>query len=199
MKQLGNKCLIYSNELMDMKKTSSLSTPTSDFWNDTILQNIDYANYVAKHKYNLGTAGVKMGLSPWKIIAHDWSKFKPKSFDVYEDYWFGPTGIKGTLSPETLKAFRNEVQKHYETEAHHNHKLGLPQDLETQMEAIADWYSVSTNTQKISFPRWWDLNKEKLLLNKKITIEAFNHIENKLKQDLNLFTYTVEKLKNVLF
>ncbi|KKL06186.1 hypothetical protein LCGC14_2598530, partial [marine sediment metagenome] len=55
-----------------MKKKAQLSRPTSDFWNDVVLQNIDYARYLTGHKYNLGSAGKKMGLSPGKIIAHDW-------------------------------------------------------------------------------------------------------------------------------
>lgn len=186
-----------------MKKTSQWSKPTSDFWNDAVLQNLDYARYLAGHKWNVGTAGVKIGLSPGKILAHDWSKFKPKSFDVYEDFWFGPKGKRGTLSPEVYKSFKQEFQKHYQTEAHHAHKLGLPEDLQTQLESVVDWYSVGktqADMRGLDFPNfveWWDSNKYKFLLNGSLSREAYTHIEKTLAKDYNIFTYTIDKLKEI--
>ncbi len=142
-----------------MKKKAQLSRPTSDFWNDVVLQNIDYARYLTGHKYNLGSAGIKMGLSPGKIISHDWSKFKPARFDIYEDYFYGPEGIRGKLSPKVYKAFKSSVKEHYKTEAHHAHKLGLPQTKQTQIEAVADWYSVGktqADMKGINYPSFVD-------------------------------------------
>ncbi len=165
-----------------MKKEAQLSKPTTDFWNDTVLQNIDYARYLTGHKYNLGSAGVKIGLSPGKILAHDWSKFKPARFDIYEDYFFGPKGIRGKLSPEVYKNFRASVEDHYRTESHHNHKIGLPQDKQTQMEAIADWYSVGktqSDMRGTSYPEfrdWWNQRKYNFLLKGKISKSAYTQI-----------------------
>jgi hypothetical protein len=186
-----------------MNKKSQYSKPTTDFWNDTILQNIDYARYLAKHKYNLGSAGVKMGLSPGKILAHDWSKFKPKSFDVYEDFLYGPTGHRGTNSPETFKAFKQEFTKHYGTEVHHNHKLGLPEDVQTQIESVADWYSVAKSNADIkglAFPDfidWWDARKNSFLMKGTISRDVYEQVEKTLAKNYNILTYTADKIKEL--
>ena len=188
----------------EKQSENTWSKPTTDFWNDNILQNIDYARYLAKHKYFVGSAGVKMGLNPGKIIMHDWSKLKPGKFDAYEDYFFGPKGIRsGKVDPEVHKNFRTHVEKHYRTEAHHNTKLGLPKDLQTEMESVADWWSVGRSQASMkgkefpSFVEWWNMNKNKYLSNNQISKKVFDTIEKNLKYDYNLFTYTVDKVRGV--
>lgn len=187
-----------------MDKKAQISNPTTDFFNDYVLQNLDYLRYLIAHKNNIVQAGVKANLNPGNMILHDWSKFKPKSFDVYEDYFFGPEGIRGKkLSPVVYKNFRDEVYKHYTTEKHHNHKLGLPKNLETEIESVVDWYSTgkaNADLQGRSFPnfiQWWEKNKYNLLNNNKISQEAFNKIEEAIKKDYNIFSYTVDKLKQM--
>jgi hypothetical protein len=187
-----------------MKKESQYSKPTTDFWNDTILQNIDYARYIAKHKYNLGVAGVKMGLSPGKILAHDWSKLKPTKFDVYEDYFFGPQGIRsGNVSPQVYKSFRKEVQDHYETESHHNDKIGKPESVQTEKESVSDWYSVGKTNASMKgqdFPNfidWWNARKNNLLMKGDISRQVYEQIERTLTKDYNVITYTVDQIKNL--
>ncbi len=186
-----------------MKKKAQLSRPTSDFWNDVVLQNIDYARYLTGHKYNLGSAGIKMGLSPGKIIAHDWSKFKPARFDIYEDYFYGPEGIRGKLSPKVYKAFKSSVKEHYKTEAHHAHKLGLPQTKQTQIEAVADWYSVGKTQADmkginyLSFVDWWNQHKNRFLLKGNISKSTYTQIEETLKKNYNILSYTIDKIKEL--
>jgi hypothetical protein len=186
------------------EKLSQWSSPTKDFWNDSILQNIDYARYVTKHKYNLGSAGVKIGLSPGKILAHDWSKFKPNKFDVYEDFFFGPEGIRsGKASPTVYKSFRKEVEDHYRTESHHNDRVGLPENLQTELESVADWYSVgktNADMKGLDFPNfvdWWNSRKNFFLMKGDISREAYEQIEKTLAKDYNIITYTVDKIKEL--
>lgn len=185
-------------------KIAQLSEPKRDFWNDTVLQNIDYSRYLLGHKYNVGVAGVKLGLSPSKILIHDWSKFKPKKFDVYEDFFFGPDGVKSKrIDPKIYTAFRQEVQDHYETESHHNDKIGKPENTQTELESVADWYSVGKTNADMSgkaFPNfvdWWNQNKNKFLLHGGISQSVYNKIEQTLLKDYNVFSYTIDQIKNL--
>lgn len=187
-----------------MKKLAQYSKPTTDLWNDVVLQNVDYARYLAGHKYNLGSAGVKIGLSPGKILAHDWSKFKPKKFDVYEDYFFGPKGVRSSkVDPKVYKSFRKEVEDHYRTESHHNHKIGLPEDMQTELEAVADWYSVGKTNADMkgqefpNFQEWWNGRKYRFLMRRQISRETFTHIEKTLAKNYNVISYTVDKIKEL--
>lgn len=185
-------------------KLAQYSTPTTDVWNDYVLQNLDYAKYIRDHKYNLGAAGVKIGLSPGRILAHDWSKFKPKKFDVYEDFFFGPEGIRSkNVSPEVYKSFRKEVKDHYRTESHHNDRLGLPENIQTELESVADWYSVgktNANMRGETFPNfvdWWDSRKNRFLMKGDISRNVYLKIEETLAKDYNILTYTVDKIKEL--
>lgn len=188
-----------------MIKKAQLSEPTSDFWNDVVLQNADYLRYLTAHKKNIAAAGIKAGLNPINIIAHDWSKFKPKSFDTYEDFFFGPKGIRsGKVDPTVLKAFKEEFTKHYLTESHHNHKLGLPEDIQTQTEAVVDWYATSKakadlkNEYFPTFIEWWNQNKFLLLTRGTITKDVFDKIEAAVKNNYNIFTYSIDRIKEFI-
>lgn len=184
-------------------KLANLSSPTSDFLNDYVLQNIDYGRYLVGHKMNLGTAGIQMGLSPGKILAHDYTKFDPKRFDVYEDYEYGPKGMRGNLSPKIYKEFRQEVESHYAAEPHHNDKLGLKENIQTEMESVADWWSVgktNASMQGKSFPNfvdWWNGRKLGFLGRGSISKEAFVKIEKQVAKDYNIFSYTVDQIKEI--
>ena len=58
--------------------------------------------------------------------------------EPYSDWFFGPKGIKGTKNPELKKKFRAEVDIHYGKNLHHAHKIGKPQPIKNQLEALAD-------------------------------------------------------------
>jgi hypothetical protein len=182
---------------MFTKLAELFSEPKKDFWNDTILQNIDYSRYLLGHKYNVGKAGVAMGLEPATILKHDYTKFNPKMFDVYEDYFFGPEGIRSAnTNPKLKKEFREWADWHYKQEDHHNDKIGKPENIETEMESVADWYSVQRTNAKIKhnadfpdFKTWWNENKGNFLQKRQISERAFAKIENQVNKDYNLFTY----------
>jgi len=166
------------------KLAQILSRPTTDFWNEHVLQNIDYARYLINHKWEVASAGTKIGLNPIILIKHDWSKFRPKAFRVYKEHFFGPEGK--TKNPMASKEFNQMVNWHYRTEDHHNYKLELPTTIEAELESIADWYAVgkaNANIRGLSFPNfkdWWNKHKESFLLNHKVSISAYNKIENEL-------------------
>ena len=79
-----------------------------------------------------------MGVGYGTLLAHDFDKLKPSRFSAYSDWFFGPKGIKGTKDSELKKKFRAEVDVHYDKNLHHAHKIGKPQPVKNQLEALAD-------------------------------------------------------------
>lgn len=124
----------------------------------------DYLNYILEHKKDVYQGGRELGLSRAQLLLHDYSKFYPKSFITYRDYWFGPEGVhaqggRDKVSPELTSRFRTEAQKHMNRERHHMHKRTknpVPLEevpLKYRKEMLADWYAVNKRTAH-------NLNKE---------------------------------------
>lgn len=176
-------------------------------WNDMEIDPMgmytDYSKYLLGHKYNVASAGVKSGLSPWTLIKHDYTKFKPSMFSTYSKWFFGPEGVKGTQDPGLKADFRREAEWHYGQEMHHNDKVGLPKDTVTEIESICDWYSVGKTNASMSgktypsFVKWWNTNKEKFRLEGQISNEAYILLESRLKNNYNLWSYTVDQIKSL--
>jgi len=99
---------------------------------------IDYAKYLAKHKWNIIRPGRELGVGYGTLLKHDLDKLKPSRFRAYSDWFFGPKGVKGTKDQKLFKKFRGEVDIHYNKNLHHAHKLNKPQPLKNQLEAVAD-------------------------------------------------------------
>ena len=103
------------------------------------------------------------------ILKHELDKFEPKRFRAYSDWFFGPTGIKGTKDPALHARWRKTVDSHYKQNLHHAHKIGMPQPLENQLEAITDWYSVGKTNKHttLRFFDWYKENRDKLAISDK--------------------------------
>jgi hypothetical protein len=140
---------------------ADLLIPTSfrelkDDWN--------YGKYVVEHKKHVYEAGRELGVPRLQLLKHDMSKFKPKQFVTYRDWFQGPKGVKGTNNKETYQAFRNSVDDHYNSSwnaGHHwrKHNLAPYQvPLQDRLESLADWYSVG-KTNKFpnsdNFKQWY--------------------------------------------
>lgn len=48
-----------------------------------------YLKYVIRHKYFVFVAGRALGVSRWRLIKHDWSKFLPSEWFAYVNYFYG--------------------------------------------------------------------------------------------------------------
>lgn len=48
-----------------------------------------YLRYVVIHKWFVFVAGRKAGVSPWRLLKHDWSKFLPCEWYPYVEYFYG--------------------------------------------------------------------------------------------------------------
>ena len=75
-----------------MEKTSGLK-----------MHDWEYLKYLARHKYHMLGPGREIGV-PWKVLLkHDLDKFQPNRFRQYSDWFYGPTGLKGTQDPALRK------------------------------------------------------------------------------------------------
>ena len=135
-----------------------------------IKDNINYAGYVLKHKSNIIEPMTQMNLPYSQALAHDLSKFRPKEFGPYRDWFFGPKGRTALEpSPEVFSKWRSAVRQHYKGNAHHWKKLGKDPNtvpLNTRMETVADWYAVGKTLRGSrgypTFKNWYTKRRDKL-------------------------------------
>ena len=141
---------------------------------DDVKDDVNYAWYVTKHKANIVPPMLEMGLPLSQALKHDLSKYGPKEFGPYRDWFVGPKGLKGTQDPGIHARWRKAVEHHYfsPNNLHHwskidpTHPENFP--INNRMESVADWYSVNkTNRTTENFPtfkRWFKKREDKLPL-----------------------------------
>jgi len=181
---------------------------------DTQSPNWENLKYLLKHKYSVYKNGRELGAPVIPLLVHDYSKFKPKNWGPYRDWFFGPEGrLSAEPNPEVFSRFRERVKDHYATENHHMHKRVTPTDLlsipiDTRKEILADWYSVSKHVSKDKekFPdiKTWvaEQNYTPILKTAKLDLGSFKHMLKKdlykAKRNLAFHTKTVKGLATLL-
>ncbi len=125
--------------------------------------NWENLKYLIDHKINVVKAGREFDAPLLPLLAHDYSKFKPRNWGPYRDWFFGPEGRlapEGKGDPEVYTKFREAAKDHYGTENHHLHKRTPPTALKdiplnTRREILADWYSISRHMSenRKNFPK----------------------------------------------
>ena len=143
-----------------------------------IMDNINYAVYVTKHKANVISPMMQMGLPITQALGHDLDKYNPKKFGPYRDWFEGDKGIKGSKDPKVYATWRSAVNRHYKDNMHHWNKRGLSPSkvpLRYKMEQVADWYSVGKTNSKAkvfpSFSKWYKARRLKLPIEKMVRHE----------------------------
>jgi hypothetical protein len=132
-----------------------------------VKKHYNYGKYVFKHKANIISPMLQVGLPLSQALAHDVYKLGPKEWGPYAEWMEGPTGRHGTQSPETFNKWRKAVKHHYAHSPHHYLKYGNPDNAPNKykLEALADWYSVNKTKAQIKgnkqFPdfRHWYADK----------------------------------------
>jgi len=51
-----------------------------------------YLKYLIRHKWFVFRAGLKLKVSIWRLLIHDWTKFLPSEFFPYLRKFYGPVG-----------------------------------------------------------------------------------------------------------
>jgi hypothetical protein len=84
---------------------------------------IVYFWYVAKHKWFVLLAGLRIGAPLWLLLIHDLSKFLPSEFFPYARHFYNPDGSKKKPSKDYLSArsaaFEYARLKHKHRNPHH--------------------------------------------------------------------------------
>lgn len=124
------------------------------------------------HKYWVYQFGSMMGISSWRLLMHDISKFSPIEF------WESVKYYQGTSSPipacKKDKGYSNAWQHHKGHNPHHyeywtdNYDTGMtliPMPFECIEEMIADWCAAGItysgdNWSLKSQREWWENKKE---------------------------------------
>lgn len=173
-----------------MKKTMSIMDKATIVFNKlaekykdiSLEEDENYAKYLLLHKLNIFKPGLKMGVSPITLVKHDLDKFTKKEWFPYVEHFEGLRGIKGTNDPEEYGKWREVVEQHYKNNNHHYLKTGKKVPLENQMEALADWYSVTKSKNDIagldtpSFEDWWKRRRDRFPISKELKL----HVDKEL-------------------
>jgi hypothetical protein len=151
----------------------------------TMIKHLKYLNYLLRHKWFVFIAGRKHGVSLWRLLIHDWSKFLPCEWIPYVDYFYGE---KARLQkeewddsrywPAAMKyyvAFDRAWLHHQHASPHHwqhwvlrnddgsTKTLQIPENFAREM--VSDWFGAGRAiTGKWDAKNWYEKNKEKMLL-----------------------------------
>lgn len=132
--------------------------------------NLQYASYVARHKWFVFRAGLKTGAPLWRLIIHDWSKLTSAEWGPYVRSFYG-----GERTPEVRAAFNRAWLHHQHRNQHHwqSHLLleddgslkVLPIPDHFIREMVADWAGAGRAiTGKWEVGQWYAKNYEKIRL-----------------------------------
>jgi len=78
----------------------------------TIKRHIAYLKYILRHKYFVFVAGRRIGgVSLWRLLIHDWSKFLPSEWVSYAYTFYNPDGTTRYIESEDFLRAWNAHQK----------------------------------------------------------------------------------------
>ena len=132
---------------------------------------LEYAAYVARHKWFVFVAGLKTGAPLWRLLIHDWSKLTPAEWTPYVHSFYG----EGPPTPEVEAAFDRAWLHHQHRNPHHwqhwllreddgdTKALVMPESLAREM--VADWMGAGRAiTGKWDVGGWYVKNARKIVL-----------------------------------
>jgi hypothetical protein len=127
-------------------------------------KHIQYAWYLLRHKYYVFVAGRMLGVSLWRLLKHDWSKFLPCEWIPYANQFYGE---------KNKAAFSRAWLHHIHLNDHHwqhwilRKENGFSDHLEMPIpavrEMIADWMGAGKAiTGQWEVRSWWAANTDKI-------------------------------------
>lgn len=144
-----------------------------------------YLSYVIRHKWFVFQAGRQTGASLWRLLKHDWSKFRPSEWTPYVDYFYGERARLKEEEPDDYQ-FWIKAQRYYDAFDHawllHQHRNDhhwqhwvlrnddgstkcLPMPSRVVKEMLADWMGAGRAiTGRWECATWYAKNREKIQL-----------------------------------
>ena len=135
---------------------------------------LSYLTYLARHKWFVFVAGLRVGAPLWRLIIHDWSKFTSTEWGPYVRRFFSGRGsvLDKSADPEE---FHRAWTHHWHLNPHHwEHWLAIgdgnalqplriPEDFVREM--VADWAGAGRAiTGKWEVAAWYQKNAARILL-----------------------------------
>lgn len=93
---------------------------------------------ILKHKWYVLKYGLKLKCPLGRLLLHDLSKFHPKEFKAYNNYFFGDKSISLKLA---YLHHQNHNDHHWEYWIDREYNRPIEMDIEAVTEMIADWFS----------------------------------------------------------
>lgn len=146
-----------------------------------------YLSYVLRHKYYVFVEGLKLGVNPWHLFWHDWTKFLPSEWFSYARTF---RKSNGEAQYEPHLAFWLAWNAHEKRHKHHWQYWVLIMDKGDEMylsipdrhrrEMLADWRGAG---RALGFPDtcgWYHKNRDNIRLNE----ETRAWVEDQLHYDV---------------
>jgi hypothetical protein len=163
---------------------------------------LQYAGYVARHKWFVFVAGLRVGAPLWRLLIHDWSKLTPAEWGPYVENFYRPLDPSigrgmGQAGVELERRLRAERQARFDAAwLHHQHRnphhwqhwllreddgptkaLRMPHKLVREM--VADWMGAGRAiTGQGDAASWYEANRDKIVLHPEVRVQVENLIAN---------------------
>jgi uncharacterized protein DUF5662 len=144
-----------------------------------------YAKYLARHKWFVFVAGLRLGVPLWRLIIHDWSKLLPCEWFPYVKSFYGLQ----PRSDSTKRAFDQAWLHHQHFNPHHWQHWVLREDSgDTKLlempenfvrEMVADWCGAGRAiTGKWEVGVWYRKNALRIQMNPATTLRVLELISD---------------------
>lgn len=148
----------------------------------------EYLKYVLRHKRFVYQAGRKLGVGHWQLLIHDWTKFLPREYFAYVNYFYSSfpeydpndpykwltRGYYGKTSIDIEQAFDYAWNRHQKSNKHHwqfwlltrdeGETVALFMPEKYVREMLADWIGAGRALGKIDTKEWYTAHKDKIIL-----------------------------------
>lgn len=146
-----------------------------------------YLRYVIRHKWFVYLACKRCGVSLWRSIIHDWTKFLPCEWFAYVNEFYGDWKSVRDSEPDDYRywCYRASIESAFQMAWNHHQKNNkhhwqywlltndsdspkhspLPMPEKYAREMVADWWGAGRAiTGKWDALTWYQANKEKIML-----------------------------------
>lgn len=141
--------------------------------------NFQYLSYVLRHKWHVLLAGLELRVPLWRLLLHDWTKFLPREWVAYRNWFYGGwrqdhyTGE--SEAPAGLKEAYDCAWCHHVHKNDHHWQFWimtfdqggrhiLPMSDVARREMLADWKGAGRALGKPDTRAWYLANRENIVL-----------------------------------
>ncbi len=162
------------------------------------MRHLRYLSYVLRHKWFVFLAGLQLGVPIWRLILHDWTKFMPREWFPYANYFYGGGRTREKMGQYNI----DEAPLDFELAWNHHQKwndhhwqwwirfgddgtvLVMRMSDVARREMLADWRGAGRALGKPDTTAWYRENWRKMMLHP----DTRRWIENSLMTPDQIYT-----------